>query len=85
MEPPPSHHQHPSGGGGGMIPFYPSVGGRPAGVDIDQLLHSTSGPKLEQHGNGGIQAPETASFGNLLCGVNEPPPFWPWADQQHFH
>ncbi|KAG2543123.1 hypothetical protein PVAP13_9NG729300 [Panicum virgatum] len=85
MEPPPSHHQHPSGGGGGMIPFYPSVGGRPAGVDIDQLLHSTSGPKLEQHGNGGIQAPETASFGNLLCGVDEPPPFWPWADHQHFH
>nr|ACG38608.1 homeobox-leucine zipper protein HAT7 [Zea mays] len=81
----------PGAGGGGMIPFYPpSVGGRPAsaaGVDIDQLLH-TSAPKLEQHGSGGavvVQAAETASFGNLLCGVDEPPPFWPWADHQHFH
>nr|CAB3501878.1 unnamed protein product [Digitaria exilis] len=86
--PPHHHHQHSSGGGGGggMIPFYPSVG-RPAGVDIDQLLHSSSGPKLEQHGNGGVQAAaETASFGNLLCSVgDEPPPFWPWADHQHFH
>ncbi|CAL4920984.1 unnamed protein product [Urochloa decumbens] len=81
---PPPQHQH-AGGGGGMIPFYPSVG-RPAGVDIDQLLHSTSGPKLEQHTNGGLQPPETASFGNLLCGgVDEAPPFWPWADHQHFH
>ncbi|RLN39971.1 hypothetical protein C2845_PM01G04430 [Panicum miliaceum] len=84
VDPPPPHHHHHSGGGGGMIPFYPSVG-RPAGVDIDQLPHNTSGPKLEQHGNGGVQAPETASFGNLLCGVDEPPPFWPWADHQHFH
>ncbi|CAN6290523.1 unnamed protein product [Urochloa humidicola] len=83
MDPPPPQHQH-AGGGGGMIPFYPSVG-RPAGVDIDQLLHSTSGPKLEQHTNGGVNHPETASFGNLLCGVDEPPPFWPWADHQHFH
>ncbi|KAL6867769.1 hypothetical protein ACP4OV_015793 [Aristida adscensionis] len=73
------------GGGGGLIPFYPSVG-RSAGVDIDQLLHSSSAPKIEHHGNGGgVQAAETASFGNLLCGVDEPPPFWPWADHQHFH
>ncbi|XP_062210049.1 homeobox-leucine zipper protein HOX21-like [Phragmites australis] len=81
MDPP--QHQH-AGRGGGMIPFYPSVG-RPAGVDIDRLLHSSSAPKLEQHGNGGVQAAETASFGNLLCGVDEPPQFWPWADHQHFH
>ncbi|XP_062216669.1 homeobox-leucine zipper protein HOX21-like isoform X2 [Phragmites australis] len=80
----PLPHQHASGGGGGMIPFYPSVG-RPAGVDIDQLLHNSSAPKIEEHGNGGIQAAETAGFGNLLCGVDEPPPFWPWADHQHFH
>jgi homeobox-leucine zipper protein len=94
MDPPPPTHQHhhaAGAGAGGLIPFYPSIGGRPtaaaaAGVDIDQLLH-TSGPKLEPHGNGGgIQgAVETASFGNLLCGVDEPPPFWPWADHQHFH
>ncbi|OEL29418.1 Homeobox-leucine zipper protein HOX21 [Dichanthelium oligosanthes] len=83
LDPPPPH-QHPGGGGGGMIPFYPSVS-RPAGVDIDQLLHSSSGPKMEQHSNGGVQPAETASFGNLLCGVDEPPPFWPWADHQHFH
>ncbi|CAN6285533.1 unnamed protein product [Urochloa humidicola] len=86
MDPPPPQHQHSAAGsGGGMIPFYPSAG-RPAGVDIDQLLHSTSSaPKLEQHANGGLQPPETASFGNLLCGgVDEPPPFWPWADHQHF-
>jgi homeobox-leucine zipper protein len=88
MDPPPHHRQHPSGsgggGGGGMIPFYPSVS-RPTGVDIDQLLHTTSTPKLEQHSGGGVQGAETASFGNLLCGVDEPPPFWPWADHQHFH
>ncbi|XP_066357329.1 homeobox-leucine zipper protein HOX21-like [Miscanthus floridulus] len=96
MDPPPPTHQHQhhhaaGAGAGGLIPFYPSIGGRPtaaaaAGVDIDQLLH-TSGPKLEPHGNGGgVQgAVETASFGNLLCGVDEPPPFWPWADHQHFH
>ncbi|XP_014661213.1 homeobox-leucine zipper protein HOX21 isoform X1 [Setaria italica] len=87
MDPPPPDHQHPSsggGGGGGMIPFYPSAG-RPSGVDIDQLLHTTSVPKLEQHSGGGVQGAETASFGNLLCGVDEPPPFWPWADHQHFH
>ncbi|CAD6209783.1 unnamed protein product [Miscanthus lutarioriparius] len=96
MDPPPPTHQHQhhhaaGAGAGGLIPFYPSIGGRPtaaaaAGVDIDQLLH-TSGPKLEPHGNGGgVQgAVETSSFGNLLCGVDEPPPFWPWADHQHFH
>jgi len=98
MDPPPPTHQHQhhhaagaGAGACGLIPFYPSIGGRPtaaaaAGVDIDQLLH-TSGPKLEPHGNGGgVQgAVETASFGNLLCGVDEPPPFWPWADHQHFH
>lgn len=82
------------GGGGGMIPFYTSIA-RPAsggGVDIDQLLHSSSGgaggPKMEHHGGGGnVQAAsvDTASFGNLLCGVDEPPPFWPWPDHQHFH
>jgi homeobox-leucine zipper protein len=84
---PPAHHQHAGNGGGrGMIPFYASVGRPTAGVDIDQLLHSSSGPKTEQHGSGGgVQAPETASFGNLLCGVDETPPFWPWDDHQHFH
>ncbi|KAG0552601.1 hypothetical protein BDA96_01G521200 [Sorghum bicolor] len=95
MDPPPPHqhpHQHPHAAGGGLIPFYPSVGGgRPAaaaaGVDIDQLvLHTSITPKLEPLGNGAaVQAAETASFGNLLCGVDEPPPFWPWADHQHFH
>jgi homeobox-leucine zipper protein len=85
MDPPPANHHQHAGNGSGMIPFYPSVG-RPAGVDIDQLLHSSSGPKMEQHSNGGgVQAPEASSFGNLLCGADEPPPFWPWADQQHFH
>ncbi|KAL6648724.1 hypothetical protein ACP70R_012948 [Stipagrostis hirtigluma subsp. patula] len=79
----PAPHQQAGAAGGGLIPFYPSVG-RPAGVDIDQLLHSSSGPKMEHHGNGGVQAAETATFGNLLCGVDEPPPFWPWADHQHF-
>ena len=77
MDPPPPHQQ--GGGGGSMIPFYPSVA-RPAGVDIDQLLHSSSVPKMEHH-----DGADTASFGNLLCGVDEPPPFWPWADHQHFH
>ncbi|KAJ1298594.1 hypothetical protein BS78_01G465800 [Paspalum vaginatum] len=88
MDPPPAPHQHASGGGG-MIPFYPSVGRPGAGIDIDQLLHSSSGPKLEQHqhphGNGGVQASEPATFGNLLCGVDEPPPFWQWADHHNFH
>ncbi|AQL09364.1 Homeobox-leucine zipper protein ATHB-23 [Zea mays] len=84
----------PSGPGrrsGGLIPFYPSVGGRhsiAAGVGMDQLLHAST-PKLEQHGDGcavAVQAAETAgSFGNLLCGVDETPPFWPWADHHHFH
>ncbi|KAL6660048.1 hypothetical protein ACP70R_002170 [Stipagrostis hirtigluma subsp. patula] len=83
MDRPAPHQQAGTGGGGGLIPFYPSVV-RPAGVDIDQLLHSSSAPKMEHHGNGGVQAAETASFGNLLCGVDEPPPFWPWADHQHF-
>uniref|UniRef100_A0A0E0CVU5 Homeobox-leucine zipper protein n=1 Tax=Oryza meridionalis TaxID=40149 RepID=A0A0E0CVU5_9ORYZ len=91
------HHHHGGGGSGGMIPFYTSIA-RPAsggGVDIDQLLHSSSGgaggPKMEHHGGGGgggnVQAAsvDTASFGNLLCGVDEPPPFWPWPDHQHFH
>ncbi|XP_020188842.1 homeobox-leucine zipper protein HOX21 isoform X1 [Aegilops tauschii subsp. strangulata] len=77
MDAPPSHQQ--GGGGGGMIPFYPSVA-RPAGVDIDHLLHA-SVPKMEHHHGG----PDTASFGNLLCGVDEPPPFWPWADHQQFN
>ncbi|EAY88718.1 hypothetical protein OsI_10193 [Oryza sativa Indica Group] len=96
---PTAHHHHHGGGGGGgggggMIPFYTSIA-RPAsggGVDIDQLLHSSSGgaggPKMEHHGGGGnVQAAsvDTASFGNLLCGVDEPPPFWPWPDHQHFH
>ncbi|KAF0912853.1 hypothetical protein E2562_019441 [Oryza meyeriana var. granulata] len=87
---PPAHHH--GGGGGGMIPFYPSVARPAGGVDIDQLLHSSSGAgghKMEQHGGGGggnVQASvDTASFGNLLCGVDEPPPFWPWPDNQHFH
>ncbi|WVZ55637.1 hypothetical protein U9M48_006275 [Paspalum notatum var. saurae] len=88
MDTPAPHHQH-AAAGGGMIPFYPSSVGRPgAGVDIDQLLHSSSGPKLEQHhqhGDGGVQASEPATFGNLLCGVDEPPPFWPWADHHNFH
>ncbi|KAE8820175.1 homeodomain-leucine zipper transcription factor TaHDZipI-2 [Hordeum vulgare] len=78
MDAPPSHQQG-GGGGGGMIPFYPSVA-RPAGVDIDHLLHA-SVPKMEHHHG----APDTASFGNLLCGVDEPPPFWPWADHQQFN
>ncbi|AQL09365.1 Homeobox-leucine zipper protein HOX21 [Zea mays] len=85
--PPPPHHA----AGGGLIPFYPSVGGRhsiAAGVGMDQLLHAST-PKLEQHGDGcavAVQAAETAgSFGNLLCGVDETPPFWPWADHHHFH
>ncbi|KAF7050466.1 hypothetical protein CFC21_058834 [Triticum aestivum] len=77
MDAPPSHQQ--GGGGGGMIPFYPSVA-RPAGVDIDHLLHA-SVPKMEHHHGG----PDTPSFGNLLCGVDEPPPFWPWADHQQFN
>jgi homeobox-leucine zipper protein len=76
MDAPPSHQQQAGNGGGGMIPFYPSVSR--AGVDIDQLLHASSVPKMEHH-------PDTASFGNLLCGVDEPPPFWPWADHQHFN
>lgn len=77
----PQQHSHQNGGG--MIPFYPSaVVARPgAGVDIDQLLHASSVPKMEQHHHGA----DTPSFGNLLCGVDEPPPFWPWADHQHFH
>ncbi|CAM0871514.1 unnamed protein product [Alopecurus aequalis] len=78
MDAPPSHQQ--SGNGGGLIPFYPTAS-RPAGVDIDQLLHASSAPKMEHHHGGA----DTASFGNLLCGVDEPPPFWPWADHQHFH
>uniref|UniRef100_A0A0D9VQ14 Homeobox-leucine zipper protein n=1 Tax=Leersia perrieri TaxID=77586 RepID=A0A0D9VQ14_9ORYZ len=87
------------GGGGGMIPFYPSArpgAGAGAGVDIDHLLHTSSAAaKMEHHGGGGggggggnnVQASvDTASFGNLLCGaVDEPPPFWPWPDHQHFH
>ena len=68
------------GSGGGMIPFYPSVARPSAGVDIDHLLHA-SVPKMEHHHGG----PDTASFGNLLCGVDEPPPFWPWADHQQFN
>jgi homeobox-leucine zipper protein len=85
MDHPPPHHA----AGGGLIPFYPSVGGRhssAAGVGMDQLLHASSTLKLEQHGDGGaVQAAETAgSFGNLLCGVDETPPFWPWADHHHF-
>ncbi|KAG8097033.1 hypothetical protein GUJ93_ZPchr0013g37859 [Zizania palustris] len=92
--PPPDghHHQHGGGGGGGLIPFYPSVArpGGGGGVDIDQLLHSPSaGVKMEHGGGGGggqaAAAVDTASFGNLLCGVDEPPPFWPWPDHQHFH
>ncbi|KAM3315539.1 hypothetical protein ACQJBY_033965 [Aegilops geniculata] len=79
LDAPPSHQQGGGGGGGGMIPFYPSVA-RPAGVDIDHLLHA-SVPKMEHHHGG----PDTASFGNLLCGVDEPPPFWPWADHQQFN
>jgi homeobox-leucine zipper protein len=78
MDAPPSHQQGGNGGGGGgMIPFYPSVSR--VGVDIDQLLHASSVPKMEHHHS------DTASFGNLLCGVDEPPPFWPWADHQQFH
>uniref|UniRef100_A0A0E0K9C4 Homeobox-leucine zipper protein n=1 Tax=Oryza punctata TaxID=4537 RepID=A0A0E0K9C4_ORYPU len=49
-------------------------------------------PTAHHHGGGGgggggnVQASvDTASFGNLLCGVDEPPPFWPWPDHQHFH
>ncbi|KAM0931947.1 hypothetical protein ACQ4PT_000029 [Festuca glaucescens] len=81
MDAPPSHQQGGNGGGGGgMIPFYPSVS-RATGVDIDQLLHASSVPKMEHHHGGA----DTASFGNLLCGVDEPPPFWPWADHQHFN
>ncbi|KAG8088256.1 hypothetical protein GUJ93_ZPchr0010g8593 [Zizania palustris] len=96
-ESPINHHR--SGGGGG-IPFYASVGrgGAGAGVDIDQLLlrggHSPSPavaapPKMElgtcNSGGGGASA--ATSFGNLLCGgVDEQPPFWPWADgNHHFH
>ncbi|KAF7041116.1 hypothetical protein CFC21_050946, partial [Triticum aestivum] len=79
MDAPPSHQQG-GGSGGGMIPFYPSVARPSAGVDIDHLLHA-SVPKMEHHHGG----PDTASFGNLLCGVDEPPPFWPWADHQQFN
>ncbi|KAL5218222.1 hypothetical protein ABZP36_018906 [Zizania latifolia] len=85
--PPPAHHHHHGGGGGGggsMIPFYPSVA-RPAGVDIDQLLHSSSAGAKMEHGGAQVATVDTASFGNLLCGVDEPPPFWPWPDHQHFH
>uniref|UniRef100_A0ACD5TV60 Uncharacterized protein n=1 Tax=Avena sativa TaxID=4498 RepID=A0ACD5TV60_AVESA len=82
MDAPPSHQQSGNGGGGGgMIPFYPSVARPTNGVDIDQLLHASAVPKMEHHHAGA----DTASFGNLLCGVDEPPPFWPWADHQHFH
>ena len=79
MDPPPPHQQ-----GGGMIPFYPTIARPASGIDIDHLLHSSSAPKME-HSGGNVQASDTASFGSLLCGVDEPPPFWPWADHQHFH
>ncbi|KAL5231361.1 hypothetical protein ABZP36_030137 [Zizania latifolia] len=93
-ESPINHHR--SGGGG--IPFYASVGRGGAGVDIDQLLlrggHSPSPavaapPKMELGtcNSGGGAASAATSFGNLLCGgVDEQPPFWPWADgNHHFH
>ena len=80
----------------GAIPFYASVGRPGAGIDIDQLLHSHSSPpavapppKMELgSGNGNADTAATATnFGSLLCGaVDEPPPFWPWADgHHHFH
>ena len=80
----------------GAIPFYASVGRPGAGVDIHQLLHSHSSspavappPKMELgSGNGNADTAATATnFGSLLCGaVDEPPPFWPWADgHHHFH
>ncbi|KAL5225742.1 hypothetical protein ABZP36_012381 [Zizania latifolia] len=92
----PINHNH-SGVGGG-IPFYASLGRGGACIDIDHLLlrggHSLSPavapppPKMEiGTGNSGGGADAATSFGGLLCGgVDEQPPFWPWADgHHHFH
>ncbi|XP_020099478.1 homeobox-leucine zipper protein HOX21-like [Ananas comosus] len=67
------------------LPFYPSM--RPA--DINQLLQNPSQPPPPPPPEN--QCPKIehviadGNFSNLLCSMEEQPPFWPWADHNNFH